>query len=35
MKSECPPDLSSRPLKMVWEGFLNASAEKNLPSMDI
>jgi uncharacterized protein YndB with AHSA1/START domain len=28
MKSKCPPDLSSRPLKMTWEGFLNASPAK-------
>ncbi len=28
MKSQCPPDLSSRPLAMTWEGFLNASPER-------
>lgn len=28
MKSECRPDLSTRPLKLTWEGFLNASPEK-------
>ncbi len=28
MKSEIFPDFSSRPLKMTWEGFINASPEK-------
>ena len=27
-KSKCPPDLSSRPLKMTWEGYLDAAPEK-------
>lgn len=28
MKSKCPPDLSSRPYEMTWEGFLSVSPEK-------
>ena len=28
MKSECLPDLSSRPLEMTWKGFLYSPAEK-------
>jgi uncharacterized protein YndB with AHSA1/START domain len=28
MKSICPPDISSRPLRMTWKCFLNASPEK-------
>ncbi len=28
MKSKCPPDLSSRPLQMTWEGFIKASPEQ-------
>jgi len=28
MKSRCPPDHSARPLKMTWEGFLDASPAK-------
>jgi uncharacterized protein YndB with AHSA1/START domain len=27
MKSNCPPDLSSRPLKATWEGFIDAPPE--------